>query len=138
MDSTHALKSHPQYRVPDGEHFSPYGSVGKKICLLFMPRGEITSPVLKRMSAIQRIKFYRELKQAGKDKDCFFRGTKGDYRCAARGMRILHECMYKNHGGDMGNDYCGPVLASLNRRIDKIKAVYGQGITERVRNRYKV
>lgn len=58
-------------------------------------------------------------------RDCFLDGVEtGRYRCSRRGMEALRECMYINHGGNIGNNYCGPVSRSVVRAVLRLRRQY--------------
>jgi enolase len=41
-------------------------------------------------------------------------------------MRVLRECLYKSDfSGNVGNEYCGPVLSSVSHALQKFKKTRG-------------
>lgn len=72
-----------------------------------------------------------------RDRDCFLRAAeRGDMRCATNGMRALRECVFVDHGGDISNDVCGPIMASVSRAVGMQQARYGPGVIRGVTDQY--
>jgi len=68
-----------------------------------------------------------------RDRDCFMRAPEGgDMRCAANGMRALRECVFIDHGGDISNDICRPIMPSVTRAAAMQQTRYAHGDIRRV------